>query len=107
MYFLTVRGESRIWSLSQSSSAIRSSPQVRFSAAIRRIKHRTSADTAGRPTGFDFQRQKRRNAARCRPQCGWFDDYQGAPPLEEACEFGQNKPIGGCRWHGFLLALFE
>ncbi len=67
MYFLTVWGESRIWSLSQSLSAIRSSPQVRFSAAIRRIKRLTSADTGGRPTGFDFQRQKRRNAARCQP----------------------------------------
>src|ERR1700751_829924 len=67
MYFLTVRGESRIWSLSQSSSAIRSSPRVRFSAAIRRIKHRTYADIAGRPTGFDFQGKNRRNAARCQP----------------------------------------
>jgi hypothetical protein len=67
MYFLIVRGERRICSLSQSSSAIRSSPQVRFSAAIRRIKRRTSADIAGRPTGLDFQRQKRRNAVRCHP----------------------------------------
>ena len=67
MYFLTVCGESRIWSLSQSSSAIRSSPQVRFSAAIRRIKRLTSPNTGGRPTGFDFQRQNRRNAARCQP----------------------------------------
>jgi hypothetical protein len=50
MYFLTVRGEGRTWSLSQSSSTIRSSPQVRFSAAIRRIKRRTSADIGGRPT---------------------------------------------------------
>ena len=65
MYFLTVRGETRIWSLSQSSSAIRSSPQVRFSEAIRRIKCRTAADIGGRPTGFDFQHQNRRNAVRC------------------------------------------
>jgi hypothetical protein len=27
----------------------------------------TSAVTCGLPTGFDFQRQKRRNAARCQP----------------------------------------
>ena len=67
IYFLTVRGETRICSLSQSSSAIRSSPQVRFSVAIRRIKRRTSADIDGRPTGLDFKRQKRRNAARCQP----------------------------------------
>jgi hypothetical protein len=67
MYFLAVRGETRICSLSQSSSAIRSSPQVRFSAALRRIKRRTCVDIAGRSTGFDFQRQKRRKAARCQP----------------------------------------
>jgi hypothetical protein len=54
-------------SFSQSSSAIRSSPQARFSAAMRRIKRLTSADTRGRPTGLDFQRQNRRKAARCQP----------------------------------------
>ena len=67
MYFLTVRGESRIWSLSQSSSVIRSSPQVRFSGAIWRINRLTSAASGGRPTGLDLQRQNRRNAARCQP----------------------------------------
>jgi hypothetical protein len=67
MYFLTVRGESRVWSFSQGSSAIRSSPQVRFSAAIQRIKRLASADITGRPAGFDFQHQKRRKAARCQP----------------------------------------
>lgn len=67
MYFLTVRGESRIWSLTQSSSAIRSSPQVRFSPAIWRINRLTSAVSGGRPTSLDFQRQNRRNAARCQP----------------------------------------
>jgi hypothetical protein len=66
-YLPTVRGESRIWSFSKSSSAIRSSPQVGFSAAMRRIKPLTSADTCGRSTGRDFQRQKRRKAARCQP----------------------------------------
>jgi hypothetical protein len=64
-YLPTVRGESRIWSFSSSSSAIRSSPQVGFSAAIRRIKCLSSADTCGLPTGLDFQRQNRRKAARC------------------------------------------
>jgi hypothetical protein len=52
---------------SEKRSAIRSSPQVRFSAAIRRIKRLTSADIAGLPTGLDFQRHKWRSAARCQP----------------------------------------
>ena len=65
MYFLTVGGETQIWSLSQSSSAIRSSPQVRFSEAIRRIRQRSAAEIGCRPTGFDFQHQNRPNAARC------------------------------------------
>jgi len=64
---LTVRGESRIWSFSNSSSAIRSSPHVGFSAAIRQIKCLISAFTGGRPTSLDFQRQNRRRAARCQP----------------------------------------
>jgi hypothetical protein len=34
---------------------------------MRRIKRRTSADIAGRPTVLDFQRENRRNAARCQP----------------------------------------
>ncbi|HEX4170138.1 MAG TPA: hypothetical protein VHZ55_32130 [Bryobacteraceae bacterium] len=44
MYLPTVRGESRIWSFSTSSSAIRSSPQVGFSAAMRRIKRLISGE---------------------------------------------------------------
>src|SRR4051812_50225528 len=54
-------------SFSNSSSAMRCSPQVGFSAAKRRIKFLTSAVTGGLPTGLDFQRQKRRNALRCQP----------------------------------------
>ena len=65
MYLPTVRGESRTWSFRKSSSAIRSSPQVGFSAVIRRISRLTSAETGGLPTGLDFQRQNRRNAVRC------------------------------------------
>src|SRR4051812_4411593 len=62
-----IGGESRICSFSNSSSAMRCSPQVGFSAAKRRIKSLTSAVTGGLPTGLDFQRQKRRNAWRCQP----------------------------------------
>src|SRR3954466_12526758 len=67
LYLATVRGESRICSFSNSSSAMRRSPQVGFSAAKRRIKFLTSTVTRGLPTGCDFQRQKRRNALRCQP----------------------------------------
>jgi len=67
LYLATVRGESRIWSFNNSSSAMRFSPQVGLSAARRRIKFLTSLVTCGLPTGLDFQRQKQRNAARCQP----------------------------------------
>src|SRR3569833_2565282 len=65
LFLATVRGESRICSFSNSSSAMRWSPQVGFSAAKRRIKFLISAVTRGLPTGLDFQRQNRRNALRC------------------------------------------
>src|SRR5205085_9221698 len=67
LYLATVRGESRICSFNNSSSAMRCSPQVGFSAAKRRIKSLTPAVTGGLPTGLDFQRQNRRNALRCQP----------------------------------------
>jgi hypothetical protein len=65
--FPPVRGERRIWSLSQSSSAMRSSPQVGFSPAIRLMNRLISADIGSLPSGRDFQRQNRRKAARCQP----------------------------------------
>jgi hypothetical protein len=46
---------------------MRSSPQVGFSATIRRISRLISPDIGGLPSGRDFQRQKRRKAARCQP----------------------------------------
>jgi hypothetical protein len=66
-YLATVRGDSRIWSFNNSSSAMRFCPQLGFSAARRRIKFFTSLVTCGLPSGFDLQRQKRRSAARCQP----------------------------------------
>lgn len=47
--------------------ASRSSPQVGFSAAMRRIKPIRSCETGGLPTGLDFQRQNFRKPARCQP----------------------------------------
>src|SRR5215831_19080589 len=64
-YFSTVRGETRIPSFSFSSLAMRSSPQVAFSAAISRISRRRSLGRRGRPMGLDFQRQNSRNPWRC------------------------------------------
>src|SRR5215472_600257 len=60
-------------SLSFNSLAMRSSPQVGFSAAISRMSRRRFLGTCGLPTGRDFQRQKRRNPLRCqrRTVLGW------------------------------------
>ena len=66
-YLLTVRGEIRIPSFNWSSSAMRSSPQVGFPEAIRRIRHLSFTATGGSSTGLDFQRKKWRKADRCQP----------------------------------------
>ena len=52
-------------SLSWSSSAIRASPQIGFSAAILRMSCRRLFGSRGRPRGLDFHRQNRRNPFRC------------------------------------------
>ena len=64
MYLRTVRGETRIPSLSSSSFAIRSSPHNGFSVAILRIRLRSSSGIGGRPA-LHFQRQKIRQPSRC------------------------------------------
>src|SRR6516164_7662432 len=64
-YLPTVRGETSMVSLSFNSLAMRSSPQVGFSAAISRMSLRRSLGIRGLPTGRHFQRQKRRNPLRC------------------------------------------
>jgi hypothetical protein len=40
-------------------------------------------------------------------QRGWFDDDQGAAPVEEPGELGQHESIRSCCWRGFFLALLE
>ena len=57
MYRRTVRGETRIPSFTSSSEAIRSSPHVRFAAAMAAIHWRSAAGSRGRPPGEDFHRQ--------------------------------------------------
>jgi hypothetical protein len=65
MYRRTVRGDSRMPSFSRSSLAMRSSPHVRFAAAIVAISRCTSGEIAGRPGKRDYQRQNNRNPCRC------------------------------------------
>ena len=65
IYPRTVRGETRIPSLTRSSSAIRSSPEVRLAAAIVAINCCRSAGIGGRPGARDFQRHQSRNPFRC------------------------------------------
>ena len=61
---LTVLGETRIPSLTSNSFAIRSSPHNGFSAAIRRIRLRSSGGIGGRPV-LHFRRQQIRQPKRC------------------------------------------
>ena len=56
IYRRTVRRETRMPSLTRSSAAIRSSPQVRFAAAIVAINCCKSTGIGGRPDTRDFQR---------------------------------------------------
>ncbi len=64
MYLPTVRGETRIPNLISNSLAIRSSPHTGFSAAILRIRARSSAGIGGRPS-LHLNRQNNRHPARC------------------------------------------
>jgi len=64
-YLRTVRDDTRMPSLSCSSFAIRSSPQVGFSRPISWISTRRFLGSFGRPGWRDFQRQKIRKAVRC------------------------------------------
>jgi hypothetical protein len=65
IYRLTVRGETRTGSFTRSSAAIRSSPHVRFAAAMVGTSCRRSAGIGERPGTLDFQRQNTLNSFRC------------------------------------------
>ena len=65
MYRRMVRGEIRMPSLTRSSAANRSSPHVRFAAAILPINCCKSMGIGGRPGVRDFQRHHNRNPLRC------------------------------------------
>jgi hypothetical protein len=64
-YFRTVLGATRIPSFSFNSLAIRSSPQVMFSAAMVRISCLRSLGSGGLPTRRDFRRRNKRKPFRC------------------------------------------
>ena len=71
MYRRTVRGEIRIPSLTRGSAAIRSSPQVRFAAAIVAINCCKSAGIVGRLGDHDLTSLcDRRERLRLRPSHG-------------------------------------
>ena len=65
MYLLTVRESTKMPSLSDSSSAIRPSPQLGFCSAIVLMRARRFLGNGGRPADRDFHRQNNRNPARC------------------------------------------
>jgi hypothetical protein len=64
MYLLTVLGETRIPSLSFSSAAIHSWPQVGLPRAISRISLRKPIGSRGRSRFRDFRLQRARNTVR-------------------------------------------
>jgi hypothetical protein len=65
MYLPTVRESTKTPSLSDSSSAMRPSPQLGFSLAMVRMSACKFLGRVGRPGPRDFQRQNSRKPARC------------------------------------------
>ena len=65
MYRLTARGDTRIPSFTRSSAASRSSPHVRFAAAIVAMSCCKSTVIGSRPGARDVQCQNNRNPFRC------------------------------------------
>ena len=79
----TVRGETRIPSLSISSLAIRSSPHRKFSFAILRIRARSSPGIGGRPRRDFTGHSSFQPARRQRIKVAGLYDHQGAAPVEQ------------------------
>jgi hypothetical protein len=112
-YLPTVRGETRMVSFSFNSLAIRSSPQVGFSAAISRISLRRSLGIPGLPGSRDFQRQRRRNPLRrCQrmkyragrslgrhatrisgPESPWPAEWNYRPGVASLCALGTARAV--------------
>src|SRR5713101_2344361 len=82
-YFRIVRGDTKMPSLSESSSATRAWPHVGVSRAIRTINSRTVCGTGGLPRR-DFQRQKSLKPFRCQPASLGFDNHESPLPVEQS-----------------------
>jgi hypothetical protein len=93
-------------SLSESSLAIRSSPQVEFSLVIFRINRRMFFGSGGRPGLRDFRRQNSLNAVRCHLMKSLrLNHDSGFAPVEEARKDDHREPgrPGDLWWFRFAL----
>src|ERR1700757_934810 len=79
-YARTVRGETKIPSFTDSSAAMRSSPQVGFSCTMRTISWRRFSGIRGLPNR-DFLRQNSLNPWRCQPKKGFRVKKKKNKPL--------------------------
>jgi hypothetical protein len=108
MYLPTVLGDSRIWSFSNSSSAMRRPPQVGFSAAIWRINLLTSNAKSRLPADLDFQRQKRRKAARCQLiKAGGLTITRASASRSKRSNLTKDVAVGSRRPFGLLLTFLK
>ena len=107
MYRCTVRFATWIPSLS-SSPRIRSAPQSRFSATMRRISSTRSGDTrgVGDIVDRDFQRQSKRNPSRCqRSTVSGFTSSSASRHLGSTAASSVIR-VRSCRWKaGFFTFL--
>jgi hypothetical protein len=95
MYFLTIRGETRIPGFTN-SSLWRSAPHPRAGSPWSlRISARSSAEIAGRP-GRDFNRHSRLHPARCqRIMVAGCTYDESTAPLKQLRQHGQADSVGG------------
>jgi hypothetical protein len=91
---------------SNSSSAMRSSPQVGLLLVISAMSFRNWVGMRGRPRGRDLCFQNKRKPWRMPTDQGiGFDDGEGIPPVEKIRQSSQRKAdrIGRPAWFRFLL----
>src|SRR6516164_9467358 len=107
-YLPTVRGETRMVSFSFNSLAIRSSPQVGFSAAISRISLRRSLGIPGLPGSRDFPAPEETESHAVPTDEGiGLDVHQGVTPREHVAQNHHDQPSGIIGQVWLHLALLE
>jgi hypothetical protein len=75
---------------------------------MRRIKRVTSTGTGGLPTGLDFQRQHRQNAARCQPiRVAGLTITNALRQSKSRESLKNNKAIRGSGCFGFLFTFLK